>query len=51
MQIEREIKEKRDELQKELKDPKVNPNKVNAILLSLKTLKINLSHAQNTYVE
>ena len=51
VQIECEIKEKRDELQKELKHPKVNSNKVNAILFSLKTLKINLSHAQNSYVE
>jgi hypothetical protein len=51
VQIEREIQEKRDELQKELNNPKVNPDKVNTILFSIKTLKANLSHAQNMYVE
>ena len=45
VQIEWEIREKRDTLEKELKQPEKNINKVHTILHSIKTLKEILPHA------
>ena len=50
VQIEQEIREKRDALEKELKQPEKDINKVKTILHSIKTLKEILLHAKQSYL-
>ena len=50
VQIEREIREKRDALEKELKQPEKDINKIHTILHSMKTLKEILPHAKQSYL-
>ena len=50
VQIEREIKEKRDALEKELMQPEKDTNKIHTILHSLKTLKEILPYAKRSYL-